>query len=119
MPEKDPSSFNATPNTAKIEGVIIMLTVLIKIGKYLPWIVLAFAVVSMILTVLCFILWNNMLAGVINLVFAIAGFVFFAQLIKRRKIHRYNYGYARRDLPREAKVADESKVSAEAGYGDR
>ncbi len=114
MPEKDPSSSNAIPSTAKIEGVIAMLTVLIKIGKYLPWIVLAFAAVSMILAVLCFAWWNNMIGGIINLVLAIAGFVFFSQLVRRRKIHRYNYGYARRDLSREAKIIDEKKVRAEA-----
>jgi len=115
MPEKDPSSSsNAIPSAAKIEGVIIMLTVLIKIGKYLRWIVLAFAAVNMILAVLCFTWWNDMLGGVINLALAIAGFFFFSQLFKRRKIHRYNYGYRRRDLPRDAETTDESKVRAEA-----
>lgn len=114
MAEKDSSSSNAVPSTAKLEGVIIMLTVLIKIGKYLPWIVLAFAAVSMILAVLCFTWWNNMLGGIFNLVLAIAGFIFFAQLVRRLKIHRYSYGYTRRDLPGEAKITDERKVRAEA-----
>jgi hypothetical protein len=115
MPEKDPStSSNAIPSTAKIEGVIFMLTVLIKIGKYLPWVVLAFAAVNMLLAVLCFTLWNNMLGGIINLILAIAGFFFFSQLVKRRKIHRYSYGYRRRALSRDAKTTDESKVRAEA-----
>jgi hypothetical protein len=115
MPEKDPSSTsNAMPSIANIEGVIFMLTVLIKIGKYLPWVVLGFAAVNMLLAVLCFAWWNNMLGGIINLILAIAGFLFFSQLVKRRKIHRYNYGYRRRDLPRDAKTTDESKVCAEA-----
>ena len=114
MPEKDPSSSNAIPSTKKIEGVIMMLTVLIKIGKYLPWIVLAFAAANMILAVLCFTWWNNILGGIINLVLAIAGFFFFSQLVRRRKIHRYNYGYIRRDLSREPKISDERKVRAEA-----
>jgi 4-hydroxybenzoate polyprenyltransferase len=114
MPEKDPSPSNALPSTAKIEGVIIMLTVLIKIGKYLPWIVLAFAAGNMILAVLYFTWWNNILGGIINLILAIAGFFFFSQLVKRRKIHRYNYGYTRRDLSSEAKITDERKVNAEA-----
>ena len=113
MPEKDPSSSNAIPS-AKIEGVIIMLTVLIKLGKYLPWIVLAFAAVNMILAVLCFTWWNNILGGIINLVLAIAGFFFFSQLVRRRKIHRYSYRYIRRDLSREPKISDERKVRAEA-----
>jgi 4-hydroxybenzoate polyprenyltransferase len=114
MPEKDPSPSNALPSTAKIEGVIIMLTVLIKIGKYLPWIVLAFAAGNMILAVLYFTWWNNILGGIINLILAIAGFFFFSQLVKRRKIHRYNYRYTRRDLSSEAKITDERKVHAEA-----
>jgi 4-hydroxybenzoate polyprenyltransferase len=114
MPEKDPSPSSALPSTAKIEGVIIMLTVLIKIGKYLPWIVLAFAAGNMILAVLYFTWWNNILGGIINLILAIAGFFFFSQLVKRRKIHRYNYRYTRRDLSSEAKITDERKVHAEA-----
>jgi membrane protein implicated in regulation of membrane protease activity len=100
MLEKDSSSSNAPPSTAKLEGVILMLTVLIKIGKYLPWIVLAFAAGNMILAVLYFAWWNNMLGGILNLVLAIAGFIFFAQLVRRRKMHRQNYGYARRDQDR-------------------
>ena len=113
MPEKDPSSSNATPSTAKIEGVIIMLTVLIKIGKYLPWIVLAFAALSMILAVFCYTWWNNMAGGIVNLVLATAGFIFFAQLVRRRRIHRHNYRYTRKDLPhRETNVPEEGKVRA-------
>lgn len=113
MPEKDPSSSNAIPS-AKIGGVIIMLTVLINLGKYLPWIVLAFAAANMILALFCFTWWNNILGGIINLVLAIAGFFFFSQLVRRRKTHRYNYRYIRRDLPGEPKIADERKVRAEA-----
>jgi hypothetical protein len=115
MAEKDRSSSGAIASTAKLEGVIIMLAVLIKIGKYLAWIVLIFAAVNLILAMLYFTWWNNMLGGLFNLVLAIAGFLFFAQLIRRRKIHRYNYGYTRRDLPREAKTTtDERKVRAQA-----
>lgn len=113
MPEKDPSSSNAIPSTKKIEGVIMMLTVLIKIGKYLPWIVLAFAALSMILAVFCFTWWNNMAGGIVNLVLATAGFIFFAQLVRRRSIHRHNYRYTRKDLPhRETNVPEEGKVRA-------
>jgi hypothetical protein len=114
MPEKDPSPSNAIPSAAKIEGVIIMLTVLIKIGKYLPWIVLAFAAGNMLLAVLCFTWWNNMLGGIINLALAIGGFFFFSQLVKRRKIHRFTYGYTRRDLSGETSINEERKVRAEA-----
>src|SRR5215212_152226 len=114
MQEKDSSSSNALPSTAKLEGVILMLTVLIKIGKYLPWIVLAFAAGSMILAVLYFTWWNNVLGGILNLVLAIAGFIFFAQLVRRRKIHRHSYGYARRDQDRGTRITEERKVHTEA-----
>jgi hypothetical protein len=114
MLEKESSSSNALPSTAKLEGVILMLTVLIKIGRYLPWIVLAFAAGNMILAVLYFTWWNNMLGGILNLVLAIAGFFFFAQLVGRRKVHRQNYRYARKDLDTETKITEEKKVRAEA-----
>jgi hypothetical protein len=114
MAEKDlPSSSNATADTAKLEGVIVILTLLIKIGKYLPWIVLAFAAVNMTVAVFYFTRWNSMAWGIFNLVLAVAGFVFFAQLIRRRKIHRQNYLYTRKedahretaaDIPQDGKV---------------
>ena len=113
MAEKDlPSSSNATADTTKLEGVIVMLTLLIKIGKYLPWIVLAFAVGNMTVAVLYFTWWNSMGWGILNLVLAVGGFFFFAQLVRRRKIHRENYLYTRKDdahsgtadMPKERKV---------------
>lgn len=119
MAEKDlPSSSNATADTTKLEGVIVILTLLIKIGKYLPWIVLAFAVGNLTLAGFCFTWWNSMAWGILNLVFAVAGFVFFAQLVRRRKIHRENYRFARKDnAQREtADKTEEGKLrAAEAG----
>ena len=114
MPEKDASSSNAVPNTAKLEGVIVMLTLLIKIGKYLPWIVLAFAAGNMILAVLCFTWWNSITGGILNLIFAFAGFLFFAQLMSRRRMHRHiNLRYSRKNAPRETSITEERKVHAE------
>jgi membrane protein implicated in regulation of membrane protease activity len=117
MPEKEssssPSSSNSIPSVSKLEGVILLLSLLIKIGKYLPWIVLAFAAVSMTLAVFCFTWWNNIAGGILNLVLAIAGFIFFAQLVRRRKIHRYNYRYTGKDQHRETNTTEERKVRAE------
>jgi membrane protein implicated in regulation of membrane protease activity len=118
MAEKDlSSSSNSTADTAKLEGVIVLLTLLIKIGKYLPWIVLAFAAINMTLAVFFFTWWNSMAWGIFNLVLALAGFFFFSQLVRRRKIHRENYRYARKDANREtAGISEERKVrAAEAG----
>ena len=116
MAEKDlPSSSNATSDTAKLEGVIVILTLLIKIGKYLPWIVLAFAAINLTVAVFFFTRWNSMAWGIFNLVLAVAGFVFFAQLVRRRKIHRQNYRYTRKDAHNKTTTADipqERKVRA-------
>ena len=113
MPEKESSS-NTIPSTTKLKGVIVMLTILIKIVRYLPWIVLAFAAINMIIAVLYFTWWHSMTGGILNLIFGIAGFLFFAQLIRMRWIRRrgYNYRYTRNDPYRETNVTEEKEVSA-------
>lgn len=115
MPEKESSS-NTIPSTAKLKGVIVMLTILIKIVRYLPWIVLAFAAVNMIIAVLYFTWWHSMTGGILNLILGIAGFVFFAQLIRMRWIRRrgYNYRYTRNDPYRETNMTEQRDVSAES-----
>jgi hypothetical protein len=115
MPEKESSS-NAVPSTAKLKGVIVMLTILIKIVRYLPWIVLAFAAINMIIAVLYFTWWHSITSGILNLILGIAGFVFFAQLIRMRWIRRrgYNYRYTRNDPYRETNLTEQREVSAES-----
>jgi membrane protein implicated in regulation of membrane protease activity len=113
MEQKDlssSSSSNATAATTKIEGVIVVLTLLIKIGRYLPWIVLGFAAGNMAVAVLYFTWWNSMAWGILNLVLAFAGFLFFAQLVRRRKIHRQTYRHTRKDAHTETNVPEEGKV---------
>jgi hypothetical protein len=112
MREKESSS-NTIPSTAKLQGVIVMLTLLIKIGKYLPWIVLAFAGVNVIIAVLSFTWWHTMTGGILNVIGAIAGFLFFAQLISRRIIRRYNYRYVRNDPYRETDMTEQREISAD------
>jgi hypothetical protein len=114
MPQTDSRSSNSLPSTAQIEGVIRILTFLIKIGRYLPWIVLAFAGVNMTISVLSFTLWNSITGGIVNLILAVAGFIFFAQLIQRRKIHRYNYLHSRNHTHGDTNAAEERKVGAKA-----
>ena len=115
MPEKESSS-NTIPSTAKLKGVIVMLTILIKIVRYLPWIVLAFAAINMIIAVLYFTWWHSMTGGILNLILGIAGFLFFAQLIRMRGIRRrgYNYRYTRNDPYRETNMTEQREVSAES-----
>ena len=108
-----PPSSNAIPSTARLDGVIFVLTFLIKIGKYLPWIVLAFAIGNMALAVLCFVWWNNIAGGILNSVLAFAGFLFFTQLVRRRKIHRDNYRSTRKDSRiEETNIPEQEKVRA-------
>ncbi len=57
-----------------------------------------------------------MTGGILNLIFAIAGFLFFAQLIRMRTIRRrrYNHRYTRNDPYRETNIAEQSEMSAES-----
>lgn len=115
MPEKESSS-NTIPSIAKLQGAIVMLTILVKIIRYLPWIVLAFASINMIIAVLYFTWWHSMTGGILNSIFGIAGFLFFAQLIRGRWIRRrgYNYRYTRNDPYRETNITEQRDVSAES-----
>ncbi len=114
MTEADSPSSKPLASTARLEGVIMILTLLIKIGRYLPWIVLAFAGINMTLAVFYFASWNSVTGGIVNLILAVAGFLFFGQLVRRRKIHRHNYRHARIDIPQQIDVTEQRKVGAEA-----
>jgi type IV secretory pathway VirB2 component (pilin) len=118
MPEKESSS-NTIPDTARLQKAIGMLTLLIKIGKYLPWIVLAFAGINVILAVLSFTWWHTVIGGILNVIGAIAGFLFFAQLIRRRITRRYNYRYTRKDPYRERDIIEQREISAETRQQER
>ena len=115
MPEKESSS-NAIPSTAKLQGVIVMLTLLVKIVRYLPWIVFAFAAINLIIAALYFTWWHSTTGGILNLILGIAGLLFFAQLIRMRRIRRrgYNYRYTRNDPYRETNMTEQREVSAES-----
>jgi hypothetical protein len=83
------------------------------IGKYLPLIVAGFAVINLTVAVLSFAVWNAIFSGVINSIFALGGFVFFVQLLQRRKSHRYEYRYHGRheNRARESRAGDNRRVS--------
>jgi hypothetical protein len=98
-------------NTAKMGAIIDTLTLLIKIGKYLLWIVLGFALLNLTLAVLDFTVWNNIAVGVFNSILAFGGFVFFGQLFRRRTIHRYEYGNTTRHLSRLKKIEEEKRFA--------
>lgn len=91
------TSFLAS-DTAKMEALIRLLTVVMTIGKYLPAIVAAFATINLSIAILSFAVWNNVFFGALNSVFALGGFIFLRQLLARRNIHRYNYRYTGRHI---------------------
>jgi hypothetical protein len=114
MSEKDPSSSSspiAMPSTAKLEAIIYMLTLLVKIGKYLPWIVLGFAAINLTLAVLNFTWWPSIGWGIFNSILAFAGFLFFGQLVRRLKTHRHEYRYTGRHLHRVRKINEKEKYA--------
>ncbi|HEY1248044.1 MAG TPA: hypothetical protein VGE97_03550 [Nitrososphaera sp.] len=102
MSEKDSTSptGNTMPSTKKLEAMIYLLTLLVKIGKYIPWIVLIFALISSTVAILSFTWWHSIGWGIFNSILAFGGFLFFGQLVRRRKTHRREYRYTGRHLHR-------------------
>ena len=87
----DSSNPSLITSTVKLQVVIGLLTMIIKIGKYLPYIVFTFASVNMILAILDFTIWDSLPFGVLNTIMAIGGFVFSGQLYQRHNIGRHEY----------------------------
>ncbi len=79
-------------DSTKLGAVIHFLTIAMKVGKYLPVIVVSFAGVNLLLAVNDFLISNTGF-GILNSIFALGGFIFLAQLHQRRKIHSYEYYY--------------------------
>ena len=99
-------------DVARINALIHLLGLVMIIGKYLPLIVAVFASVNLILAILSFLVWNNVVSGVINSVFSLGGFNFLGQLVKRRKIHRYDYRYSGRHSKRPVVRIDQRPMSS-------
>jgi len=88
MADSDPLLISST---VKLQVVIAILTITIKIGKYLPYIVFTFATGSLALSMLDLAVWGNLPFGVLNAILAIGGFVLSGQLYQRRYIGRHEY----------------------------
>ena len=97
-------------DVARINALIHLLGLVMTIGRYLPLMVGAFAFVNLTIAVMSFVVWNSIISGVINSVLALGGFIFLGQLLRRRKIHRYEYRYK----GRHSKV--ETYIQQAAGY---
>lgn len=85
-------------DTTQLEGIIHSLGLLITVGKYLPIIVGGFAMLNLVLAYFDLFVWHHIAPGIFNALLSLGGFVFLGQLLKRRKIHRYDYRYTGRHL---------------------
>jgi hypothetical protein len=79
-------------DSTKLGALIHLLGVAMKVGKYLPVIVVSFAGLNLVMAVNDFLVSNTGF-GILNSLFALGGFIFLAQLHQRRKIHSYEYYY--------------------------
>lgn len=79
-------------DTTKLGALIHLLEIVMKVGKYLPVIVVSFAGLNLLLAVNDFFISNTGF-GILNTIFALGGFIFLVQLHQRRKIHSYDYYY--------------------------
>jgi hypothetical protein len=79
-------------DTTKLGALIHLLEIAMKVGKYLPVIVVSFAGLNLLLALNDFLISNTGF-GILNSIFALGGFIFLVQLHQRRKIHSYEYYY--------------------------
>ena len=83
---------NSISDSTKLGALIHLLGVAMKIGKYLPVIIVSFAGLNLVMAVNDFLVSNTGF-GILNSIFALGGFIFLVQLHQRRKIHSYDYYY--------------------------
>ena len=79
-------------DSTRLGALIHFLEIAMKVGKYLPVIVVSFAGLNLLLALNDFLISNTGF-GILNSIFALGGFIFLVQLHQRRKIHSYEYYY--------------------------
>ena len=99
---------SSLPDTTKLGALIHLLEIVMKVGKYLPVIVVSFAGLNLLLAVNDFFISNTGF-GILNSIFALGGFIFLAQLHQRRKIHSYDYYYNYKKRSEKRTVTDTRK----------
>ena len=87
----DSSGTSRIPSIVKLQIVTGILTMIIKIGKYLPYIVFTFTTFSLTLAILDFSIWDNVLFGLLNTIWAVGGLVLSGQLHQKCNIGRREY----------------------------
>jgi hypothetical protein len=98
-------------DSTKLGALIHLLEIVMKVGKYLPVIVVSFAGLNLLLAVNDFFISNTGF-GILNAIFALGGFIFLVQLHQRRKIHSYEYYYNYKKRS-EKRIVTESRKETE------
>ncbi len=77
-------------NFTKIIGLIHLLEIIIKVGKYFPVIIILLASLKLLMAAND-LLTNSITFAILNSIFALGDFIFLVQLYQRRKVHPYEY----------------------------
>ena len=101
-------NISSLSDTTKLGALIHLVEIVMKVGKYLPVIVVSFAGLNLLLAVNDFFISNTGF-GILNSIFALGGFIFLAQLHQRRKIHSYDYYYNYKKSSAKKPVTDTRK----------
>ena len=91
MEKIGPNSVLSIPSisdSTKIEGLIYLLEITIKVGKHFPIIILSLAGLNLLLAANDF-LSNSINFAILNSMFAFGGFVSLVQLHQSRKTHSF------------------------------
>ncbi len=93
MEKIGPNSVLSIPfisDSTKIEGLIYLLEITIKVGKHFPIIILSLAGLNLLLAANDF-LANSINFAILNSMFALGGFISLVQLHQSRKAHPFEY----------------------------
>jgi len=77
-------------NFTKINGLIHLLEIIIKVGKYFPVIIILLASMKLLMAAND-LLTNSITFAILNSIFALGDFIFLVQLYQRHKVHPYEY----------------------------
>ncbi len=77
-------------NFTKINGLIHLLEIIIKVGKYFPIIIILLASMKLLFAAND-LLTNSISFAILNSIFALGDFIFLVQLYQRNKAHPYAY----------------------------
>jgi len=77
-------------NFTKIDGLIHLLEIIIKVGKYFPIIIILLASMKLLFATND-LLTNSISFAILNSIFALGDFIFLVQLYQRHKAHPYEY----------------------------